>query len=97
VAIQFTLPALIDLDNIENWYRENNPSNLDNFKAGLDKVLITVDLFPLMGRQRNDLRQGIRQINYGQYLIFYREITEGILIEVIAHGKRDIDSLFGNE
>jgi plasmid stabilization system protein ParE len=97
VAVQFTLPAILDLDGIERWYSENNPSRLGVFKAGLDNMLATLDIFPLMGRLRDDLRLGIRQINYQQYLFFYREIEGGILIEVIVHGRRDIKGLFEDE
>jgi toxin ParE1/3/4 len=97
VAVQFTLPALLDLDSIESWYLENYPSGLQEFKAGLDETLATLDIFPQMGRKRDDLRPGIRQINHRKYLVFYREIEEGVLIEVIAHGKRNIEGLFGEE
>jgi hypothetical protein len=47
VAVQFTLPSLLDLDSIERWYSKNNPN--------------------------------------------------GILIEVIVHGRQDIKGLFEDE
>jgi toxin ParE1/3/4 len=94
VAIQFTLPALIDLDEIESWYSQNYPKGLRTFRTGLDETFQTLDLFPQMGRARDDLRVGIRQINYRQYLIFYREFEEGVLVEAIVNGHRNIDDLF---
>ena len=47
-----------------------------------------------MGRFRNDLLTGLRSIAEGQYLIFYRIQAEGISVERIVHGARQIENLF---
>lgn len=44
---------------------------------------------PALGQLRPDLVTGIRFLPVGNYLIFYRESTEGIQVIRILHGARD--------
>ena len=50
---------------------------------------------PGMGRAREELAPGVRSFPEGKYVIFYRAISDGILILRVLHGSRDVDSLFG--
>jgi plasmid stabilization system protein ParE len=53
--------------------------------------------YPLAGRDRSDLRQGLRGSTVGRYIIFYDPIEHGILISRIVYGGRDLPTLFGEE
>lgn len=53
-------------------------------------------LNPRMGRQRDDLRPGLRSFPHGRYLIFYRESAAGIEVVRVVRGERDVDTLFGH-
>jgi toxin ParE1/3/4 len=50
--------------------------------------------FPEMGRSRDELFPGYRSFPRGQYLIFYRLISEGVEIIRVIHGARNLDELF---
>ena len=49
---------------------------------------------PFMGHAREDLRTNLRSFAAGSYIIFYVPIQEGIEVERIIHGSRDINALF---
>ena len=52
---------------------------------------------PYLGRRRDqDLRPGLRSFPAGQYLIFYRIEGEDVIILHVAHGRRDLETLFGD-
>ena len=48
---------------------------------------------PYAGRQRDDLRAGLRSFPVGQYVVIYRIQNDDVLILHVVHGRRDIDSL----
>jgi len=51
--------------------------------------------YPYSGRQRDDLRSGLRSFPSDDYLIIHR-IEEGdiVLVLHVVHGSRDIEELF---
>jgi toxin ParE1/3/4 len=49
---------------------------------------------PLMGQLCDNLRPGLRAFSAGAYVIFYVPIRDGIEVERVIHGVRDISSLF---
>lgn len=64
-----------------------------NAAAGmLDRIELHCNVhlaaFPLAGRARADLAEGIRQSVVGPYLIFYRPRSDDILIVRVIHGAR---------
>ena len=51
---------------------------------------------PYIGRRRDrDLRPGLRSFPVGEYVIFYRIEREDVMILHVAHGRRDLEALFG--
>jgi plasmid stabilization system protein ParE len=46
-----------------------------------------------MGRERNDWKQGLRMFTVRRYLILYREIEGGVLIERVLNAYRNIEGL----
>lgn len=59
---------------------------LDNF----DEATRTLAQFPLAGRAREELAEGLRSFVVGSYLIFYRVRKDAVEIARILHGARDI-------
>ena len=47
-----------------------------------------------MGEARDDLLVDIRCFSAGSYVIFYTPLLDGIHIERVLHGSRDIGRLF---
>lgn len=46
--------------------------------------------FPEAGRRRDDLASGVRSLSVEGYLLFYRLTEDGVVLDRILHGRRDI-------
>jgi toxin ParE1/3/4 len=60
------------------------------FVDDLERKCDVLGRAPGIGTSRPELGDGVRMLPHGRYLIFYREANEGIRIERIMHGARDI-------
>jgi toxin ParE1/3/4 len=49
---------------------------------------------PLAGRQRPELRPGLRGMPFGSYMIFYRPTDNGIEVDRVLHGARNIGRIY---
>jgi toxin ParE1/3/4 len=49
---------------------------------------------PGLGRPREDLGPGLRSLPFKSYIIFYREIPDGVQIVRFLSGYRDLEALF---
>lgn len=49
---------------------------------------------PKIGRERTEVKQGLRSFPEGNYLIFYREWAGIVAIVRVLHGARDLDEIF---
>ncbi len=52
---------------------------------------------PRMGRSREEVRAGFRSFPVGNYVIFYRELEDGIEIVRVLHGAQDVSGVFPSE
>jgi toxin ParE1/3/4 len=52
---------------------------------------------PWIGRLRDDLRQNLHMFPFGNYLIFYIIVPDGIQVVRIIHGARDVPRLFAKD
>ena len=86
-------------DAIEIWayIAEDNTSAADQLLERFDQLIQKISLQPLMGKAVDAIAPGIRFIPTGNYLIFYRVITDGVEIARILHGARDIGTEFFTE
>lgn len=50
---------------------------------------------PEIGRQRDEIRPGLRSFPKGHHIIFYRILTDRIRIVRILHNRRDLTRIFG--
>jgi toxin ParE1/3/4 len=83
-----------DLDEIWLYIAQDNPDAADRFVSAL------VSRFPMLatqaeaGRSRKELSENLRSHAVGNYVIFYRQIINGIEIHRVLHGARDLPPLF---
>jgi toxin ParE1/3/4 len=49
---------------------------------------------PGMGEARPELAEGLRCFSVGNYLIFFKPLSDGIEVVRVLSGARDIDALF---
>lgn len=47
---------------------------------------------PLAGRERRELRVGMRSFTVGNYVIFYIPLPDGVEIIRVMHGRQDVAS-----
>jgi toxin ParE1/3/4 len=89
-----------DIDECFAYIAADNLSAAERFTNATQDALDKLAAMPGMGRIRefsNPRLQGLRSWpirGFGNYLIFYRPIADGIEVLRILHGARDIDALF---
>lgn len=86
-----------ELDEI--WYyiaRESgNPLIADRLIDSIISCILLLSTHPYLGRPRDkDLRPGLRSFPVGNYLVIYTVKGSDVLILHVAHGRRDLESLF---
>lgn len=97
MAYVITEPAESDLIEIFSYIAG------DNTAAALELINRFFHLFGLLsdepraGRERPELRPGLRSFPEGRYVIFYRILAnEDVEIIRVLHSARDIDTIFAN-
>lgn len=72
----------------------------DNFEASMSLYSRMIEIFemsadnPLAGRERDELKEGLRCFPSGSYLIFYRVWAGKVSITRVLHAARDLDEAF---
>ncbi len=66
----------------------------DRFLQGVTAKISWLTQFPSIGRRRDDLATGIRNLNYEKYLIFYRVNDEAVDILRVVQGSRNLEQIF---
>ncbi len=61
------------------------------------QTITDLEIFPLLGRTRDELRKGTRSLVVRKYLIFYTIFQNTPVILRVVHGSRDLETLFENE
>jgi toxin ParE1/3/4 len=90
----FTTPARRDLEEIHDYIAADSAAAASRWIDRLERECQGLAEMPGMGRRRQDLAPGLRSFPVGTYVIFYREVEDGVQIVRVLHGARDIESLF---
>jgi toxin ParE1/3/4 len=72
----------------------DKPSAAERWVTKLDKTLGVIAKYPLMGESVDHLAPGIRRHCFGNCLLFYVPIDDGIELRRVLHGARKIEDLF---
>jgi len=86
--------ARSDLDEIWSYISEDNPDAADRFVRALVSRFAMLASMPQMGRQREELSSRLRSFPFGNHIIFYRPMENGVEIVRVLHGARDFPPLF---
>lgn len=89
-----TRQAEYDIDEILIYIAADNIDAALSFNDRLTHLFEILAENPLAGRERPELKEDLRSIPEGNYLIFYRKWAGNIAIVRILHGARDLDELF---
>jgi toxin ParE1/3/4 len=85
--------AEMDLAEITNFIALDNPARAFEFEEELLEHARRIECAPLAYAKRADLGDGLRSCVHGAYVIFFRLDDQGVRIERILHGSRDLGTL----
>jgi toxin ParE1/3/4 len=88
-----TQRARRDILEIWQYIARDSEQNADNFLSELVERFSMLGNRPRAGRQRDDIRPGIRGFPFGEYEILYRIGQPGVRITAVVHGRRDLSKL----
>ena len=86
--------AEADLIDLWLYIAEDSIDAADRFVSQIHEKCRLLGEAPEMGRERAEIRKGIRSFPVGNYLIFYRIGDKSIEVARVISGLRDILSLF---
>ena len=83
-----------DLEDIWDYIAEDHPSAADSFIAMLLEKCLLLAREPKIGRDRPEIKTGLKSLPVKKYVIFYRVNDQRIEIARVLSGYRDISKLF---
>lgn len=92
--VRYSRRAANDLDAIWDHIAQDNPHAADSLLRAISAKAMLVLTQPRMGAMRNDLAENLRSIPEGNYVIFYRPLSDGLEIIRVLHSVRDIQTSF---
>lgn len=85
--------AEIDLLEIWVYFAQESEQAAETVNAKITGMFDQFLAHPYMGRERADMRRGLRSFSVASYVIFYAVIDDGIEIIRVLHGARDIENI----
>lgn len=85
-----TRRARADIVDLALYYGNKSPLAADRLLDKIDSALKLLADHPYAGRERADLRQGLRSFPVRPYMLFYLPLTDGVELIRVLHGARDI-------
>lgn len=88
MKIEWTEPALSDLESIREYIRKDSEYYATRFVERIIEAVQRLEKFPTMGRHvpEAEEEENIREPLFHNYRIMYRVETERILILTVVHG-----------
>ena len=77
--------------------RESASSNIaGRVVDAITETFVRLSKHPNLGRRRDDLRQGLRSLSAGSYVVIYRLQGNNVRILHVVHGRRDIKAVISH-
>lgn len=92
--VLYTESALLDLDQIHEYYSRHSRERGDGFSEKLSETIYLLAAMPLLGRSRDELLSGLRMFVHERHVIFYTQTENGILIERVASPYQNNEDFF---
>lgn len=80
----------IDLTAIWDYIATDNLRAADTLLVRIEATFDMLAETPFAGRERSELRTGLRSFPVGNYLIFYVPTSDGVEVVRVMHGRQDI-------
>lgn len=90
MRLRYRRSAIEDLGEIRGYIARDNPTAAKRFVAAPRCRLLAEQ--PHIGRQRPEVRSGLRSLVINSYIVFYRIVDDTVEIVSVVHGSRDIDA-----
>ena len=88
---ELSVDADNDLSDIYDYTTEHfGASQAVQYLIRLEQVFDSLCSNPKTGRERNDIRKGLRSISHESHTIFYRIMKDCLRIVRVLHASRDI-------
>jgi toxin ParE1/3/4 len=90
LEIEVSLRARDDLLGIYTWLAERSPAAADRILARFSERFNELRDFPMLGRDRSELRFSLRGLLVENYVVFYLVEAERVVIVRVLDGRMDI-------
>lgn len=91
MKIEWTEPALLDLESIRDFIRRDSENYAARFIGKIISAAESLKKLPQSGRRVPESEhENIRELLFYNYRIMYRIETKRILILTVIHGARDL-------
>ena len=95
LPIEISRVADLDLEDIFDYtVAQYGVDRAIKYVSSFDEVFDYLSLHPTLGRDRPEIRTGLRSLNKEYHIIFYRILVDRIRIVRILHGSRDLPRHF---
>jgi toxin ParE1/3/4 len=74
-----------------------SPAVADGHLRDIHRAAMRLATSPLIGRERDDLRPGIREIVVYPTVLFYRVSRDRVEVVRVVDGRRDLATLFSDD
>lgn len=89
-----TLEAREDLRNIVGYIAQDNPAAAMKWIDAMEQLFETLAIQPQMGERVRTRRFGmVRRMARGNYVLYFRPLSQGVEILRVVHGARDQNRL----
>ena len=82
----------IDLTSIWDYIAADSLRAADTLLVRIEATFDMLAETPFAGRERSELRKGLRSFPVGNYLIFYVPTADGVEVVRVMHGRQDISA-----
>lgn len=89
-----TAEAENDLLSIWRYIAGDNPEAATRILRNIDEKCALLGENPKLGPARPDIAADLRYFTSGNYLILYREVSDGVEIVRVLHGARNLTDIF---
>jgi len=86
-----------DLESIGDYISQESPRRALSFMRELRQQCDRIGLNPQGYRPRPELGDDMRSCPYGNYVIFFDVLPQGVTVQRILHAARDLSVIFGKD
>jgi toxin ParE1/3/4 len=97
MRLRYRRSAIEDLGEIRDYIARDNRTAAKRFVERLRARCRLLSEQPHIGRERPDIRAGLRSLPIQNYIVFYRLVDDTVEIVSVVHGSRDVGTVFDEE